>query len=170
MKKAILFLLLIVFSQNNCNQKTTTNFSENSTKLRDSLKKDSEFVQLSCGIGQSDEIIEGESKIKLKAYQNLINKEETSKIKIMCKTIKDDPIYSYLTVQNGKASILIDESEGKNENKEITLYKCSDLEIGKFSFDEKTLETIFQSLKSNEIKDQKELSLRCLSEDEKILF
>lgn len=170
MKKAILFLLLIIFSQNNCNQNKTINFSEDNTKLRDSLKKDTEFVQVSCGIGQSDEITERESKIKLKAYQNLTNEEGTSKIKIMCKTIKDDPIYSYLTVLKGNASILIDESEDENGNKEITLYKCRDLEIGKFSLDEKTQEPMFQSLKSNELKDQSELSLRCLSGDEKILF
>ncbi len=170
MKNIILFMLVVVFTQNNCSQTATTNFSKDNTKLRDSLKQDSEFVQLSCGMGNSEETIKSESEIKLKAYQNFGNKEGTSKIKMMCKTTEGDPLYSYLTIQKGNASVLIDTSEDKNGNKEITLYKCRNLEIGKFSLDEKTQELIFQPLKNNELKEQKELSLRCLSGNEKIIF
>ncbi|MDQ3635194.1 MAG: hypothetical protein M3405_11910, partial [Acidobacteriota bacterium] len=76
----------------------------------------------------------------------------------------------YLTVLKGEASILIDISEAKNGKKEVTLYKCRELEIGKFILNEKTQEPIFQVLNNSELKGQKELSLRCLSNDEKILF
>ncbi|MGI8544954.1 MAG: hypothetical protein ACR2MD_15955 [Aridibacter sp.] len=165
-----LLLVFVIFSQNTCSQNPIEFSGGADIQLRDSLRKDSEFVQASCGIGQSDDIIEKESKIKLKAYQNFINNDGISKIKIKCETNEGDPIYSYLTVLKGEASILIDISEAKNVKKEVTLYKCRELEIGKFSLDEKTQESIFQVLNNSELEGQKELSLRCLSKNEKILF
>ena len=131
----ILLVLIMIITQINCIQNSIKFTGGADLKLRDSLKADSEFVSLNCAVGKSDEILKKESKIRLEAYQNFINKNGISKIKMECKTSDGDPIYSYLRIINGKASMLIDISEDKHGNKEVSFHECSDLKIGKYIYD-----------------------------------
>lgn len=107
MKKACLLIFCLLFIQNIWAQQTREPLSEDEQKLSDELKNDREFIRINCerrGIAVNPD---RDTSYRLKAIRAFTEAVEKSKLKNSCGTVEGDPIFSYLTVEKGKAKVLL---------------------------------------------------------------
>ena len=167
MKKIGFLIICLVLIQNVWAQRTGEPLSEDDQKLSDELKKDQDFLQIGCERRQT--VKGADMDLRLKALEAFKEERQKSKLKKSCGTIEGDPIFSYLKVEKGKASIFIDTSQDDFGPKRVYSYQCSELEIGIYFNDLKQGKMVFQKIDSSQIKDQK-IVLRCVSDKQEIIF
>ena len=170
MKKAFLLIFCLLFIQNAWDQRTKAPLSAEEQKLADELKNDREYIEVSCerrfaAAANSDR----DSSYRLKAVQALTGAGEKSKLKKTCGTVEGDSIYSYLTVEKGKARFFIDSSQDDFGPRRVYASVCSELDIGIYFNDLKAGAMVFQKMESGEGKDR-QLFLRCLADSKEFIF
>lgn len=169
MKQIFLLVFFLAFAQNIWTQRTPEPLSEAEQKLIAELGRDQEFVQVTCERRHVKSSADSDASTRLKTLDAYKNGKEISKLKKSCGTIEGDPIFSYLTVEKGKASIIIDTSWDKFGPKRVYSYQCSELDIGTYFNDLKTGRMFFQKARTDEVRDER-ATLRCIAGAEEIIF
>jgi len=169
MKKICLLIFCLLFIQNIFGQRVREPLSEDEQKLSDKLKNDKEYVQVSCAKSAFPYNPDRDTSYRLKAIQSFTESGEKSKLKKSCGTVEGDPIFSYLTVEKGKAQFFIDTSQDDFGPKRVYSYECSQLEIGIYFNDLKAGKMVFQKIESSEGKDY-QIVLRCLADSKDFIF
>jgi len=169
MKKICLLIFCLVFVQNIWAQRIRQPLSEEEQKLSDELKKVKDFVAVDCLRKQTAEAADRDISYKLKAVQAYREAGEKIKLKKVCGTIEGDPIFSYLTVEKGKAVIFIDSSQDDFGPQRVYSYQCTGFEIGVYYNDLKTGSMFFQIIEKPNVKDGY-ISLRCMADNKEIIF
>lgn len=148
--------------------------TEQELKLRDKLEKDSTFKVVSCSVILTKENLEGKA-LEARQFSNRIklllfeaaqssNPKETVKVKKICSTREGDQIPSYLTVNQGKVTLVVDTSRDKFGSGQIHLKDCENLTLGNYVWINSGYE--FQPIQNNDkskITDKATLVLRCES-------
>ena len=100
--------------------------TEQELKLRDELEKDASFKQISCR--------QPNNEVRLLLYNaaNSDNKNAPVKVKRICGTIEGDPIPSYLTVAQGKITLVVDASRDEFGSMQIYSKECKSLTLGTY--------------------------------------
>jgi len=168
MKKAFLLIFCLLFIQSIWAQRIKEPLSADEQKLSDELKNDQEYIQVGCErrpTSNSDR----DTSYRLKAIQAFTKAGEKSKLKKTCGTVEGDPIYSYLTVEKGKAQFFIDTSQDYFGPRRVYAYPCSQLDIGIYFNDLKAGKMVFQKMENSEEKDR-QIVLRCLVDSKEFIF
>ena len=160
---------LFIF-QNIAAQETRKPLSADEIKLKEELRADKEFFQVDCrGRRPADEPVEADAKTRLKVFEAFESGNKSSKLKKTCSTIEGDPIYSYLMVEDGKASVVIDTSEDPFGAKRVFSYRCDDLAVGRYFHDEKARKFVFERVETGQLKDW-QFILRCSAGEREFVF
>lgn len=167
MKKVCLLIICLVFIQNVWGQRIREPLSEDEQKLSDELKKDRDFLPIGCERRPTAK--QADINLKLKALEAFKKEGQKSKLKKSCGTVEGDPIFSYLTVEKGKASIFIDTSQDDFGPQRVYSYQCGELDIGIYFNDLKQGRMVFQKIDGSEIKDQ-QIVLRCMADKKEVIF
>jgi Domain of unknown function (DUF4362) len=169
MKKVCLLIFCLLFVQNIWGQRTREALSNDEQKISDELKKDKVYVQLSCERRLSSANPDRDTSYRLKAIAAFKEEGEKLKLKKTCGTIEGDPIFSYLTIEKGKAQFFIDTSQDDFGQKRVYSYQCSKLDIGIYFNDLKVGRMVFEKIESSEEKDH-QIVLRCLADSKEFIF
>lgn len=148
-------------------QRVPSSLSDAEQRLSDEMKLDNEFEQIGCQRRPTAKT-DGEGR-RHKAFEAFLRQEGKIKIKQICGTIEGDPILSYLTVERGKASIVVDGSEDKFGPGRVSTYECDKLEIGRYFNDLKLGRMVFEKIDSTHVTGQ-EIALRCLANNIELIF
>src|SRR5215213_5986094 len=146
MKSVYLLILCLVFVQPVRSQRTRQPLDEAERQLRDELKKDADFVAVDCWRRAKAKTEDKDTSYRLKAVDAYRQEGEKIKLKMSCGTKEGDPIFSYLTVEKGIASIFIDTSQDDFGPQRVYFYKCSEFEIGVYFNDLKIGRMVFQTI------------------------
>jgi hypothetical protein len=169
MKKICLLIFCLLFVQNVFGQRTRAPLSADQQKLKDELKNDQEYIEVSCDRRSTVPNPDRDTSYRLKAIQAFTQTGEKAKLKKTCGTVEGDPIYSYLTVEKGKAKVFIDTSQDDFGPKRVYAYECSELDIGIYFNDLKAGKMVFQKIENSEEKDH-QMVLRCLADSKELFF
>jgi hypothetical protein len=169
MKKICLLIFCLLFVQDVWAQRKREPLSADQQKLKDELINDREYIEVSCDRRSTTPNPDRDTSYRLKAIQAFTEAGEKSKLKKTCVTVEGDPIYSYLTVEKGKAQFFIDSSQDDFGPKRVYAYQCSQLEIGIYFNDLKAGRMVFQKIENSEGKDR-QIVLRCLADSKEFIF
>ena len=168
--KSICFLIFcLTFFQSICAQDTRKPLSEEDQKLIRELKADAKFSTVDCVWEDDRRLLDAGRANRLKAFKIYKSGAGQLKLKQECHGIDGGPVYRYLTVEKGKAFLIIDTSEDNFGTKQVYQFACSDLQIGRYFHDKKTGAMTFEALGVKEIKDPT-VFLRCSPEAESEIF
>lgn len=169
MKRLCLLIFCLILIQSVFGQDTRKLLTAEEVKLIKSLKDDDKFVRVSCQFFREEFMKKSDIDNRLLAFRSLQNKNKKFKIKRACGTREGDPIYAYLIVENGIASIIIDTSEDEFGSKQVYSYKCESLKIGKYHYDKQKEEMVFKKIEDKKLNEQKFI-LMCANEKSKLPF
>ncbi len=169
MKKICILIFCLILIQSVSGQRTKAPLSEAEQKLSDGLKNDMDFVAVECGRRQTAASADRVASYKLKAFLAFSGEGEQIKLKKTCGTIEGDPVFSYLTVEKGKASIFIDTSQDDFGPQRVYSYQCVEFEIGIYFNDLKQGKMVFQAIADADFKNG-QTALRCLADKKEIIF
>lgn len=169
MKKICLLIFCLLFIQNVFGQRTREPLSAEEQKLSDELKNDKEYIEVSCNRRSAISNSDRDTSYRLKAIEAFTKAGEKSKLKKSCGTVEGDPIFSYLTVEKGKAKFFIDTSQDDFGPRRVYAYECSQFDIGIYFNDLKAGRMVFQKIESSEGKDRQTV-LRCLADSKELIF
>ena len=169
MMKLCLLVFSLIFVQNVWAQSARQPLSEAERKLSDELKSDPHFKTIGCGQQQSAEMAAQDASNKLKAAQVYRGEGEKIKLKKTCETIEGDRVFSYLTVENDKASIMVDASQDEFGPPRVYSHKCEEFDFGVYFNDLKTRRMVFQIGGETKVENGY-AALRCMSEQKEIIF
>jgi hypothetical protein len=166
-QNALLFAVLVVSSWQfvnahsiNAQTRQRGKLTEQELKLRDELEKDSSFKETDCR-GLNNEV-----RLLLYNAANSESKNVTVKAKKICSTLEGDPIPSYLSVNKGKITLVIDTSRDEFGSMQLYSKTCESLTLGTYVMvkDEKGSRSEFKPIHNSdkdEIKDKVSFVLRC---------
>lgn len=167
MKYLYLLIFCLAFFQNVFGQDTRKPLVEDDKRLIESLKTDVEFQEIRCWREETEN--NPEVTIRRTALEAFRLADREAKLKRTCHTIEGDPIFSYLIIKDGKASVVVDTTEDKFGSKQFFRYQCGRLAIGKYFYDENARKRIFEEIKDGDKKDRI-IVLQCVAEEKEIIF
>lgn len=172
MKKTFLLIFFLTFAQSIWTQRTIEPLSQEEQRLSEELKKDQEYVQISLGRRQASRSTDIDTSYRLKALEAFNIGNEKLKLKKSRGTKEGDPIFSYLTVEKGKAQVFIDTLQDDFGPKRVYFYNCGELDIGIYFFDLKAGKMVFRKAGTDEIDEIKDgqVALRCIAGEKEIIF
>ena len=168
MKHPYLLIFCLLLFQNAFGQETRKPLSENDKKLIEALKTDAEFQEIECW-RERIEANKREMDIKLSAFEAFKLADRQSKIKRTCYTLEGDPVFSYLTIKDGKASVVIDTTQDPFGSKQVFSYQCSKLILAKYTEDLEARKKTFEEIEPAAIKEQM-IVLQCRTESKEFTF
>ena len=169
MKKVCLLIFCLIFVQNVWAQRPKRPLPAEEQKLSDELKNDKDFVAVGCQRRHTADTADRDMSYKLKAVQAYREEGEKIKLKKACGTVEGDPIFSYLTVEKGKASIFVDTSQDDFGPQRVFSYQCDEFDFGVYLNDLKAGRMVFQTTGDADIKDGSP-ALRCMVDQKEIIF
>lgn len=169
MKIVCLVIFCLMLVQNAQAQRPKKPLSENEQRLSDELKNDKDFVAVGCGRRQTADAADRDESYKLKAVQAFRGEGEKLKLKKRCGTVEGDPIFSYLTVERGKAAIFIDTSLDDFGPQRVYSYQCGEFDFGVYFNDLKAGRMVFQITGDTNVTND-DAALRCLADQKEIIF
>ena len=135
----ILFLFGLQFGVHKVNaQQTPTNsLPEEERKLRDELELDKSILEVSCRVfftpekpdKQFLEARKTRNQIILSILKAATSNEIIAKVKQRCSSIEGTPTVSYLLVNNGKITLVVDSSRDKFGYMRVRTETCSSLSL-----------------------------------------
>jgi hypothetical protein len=169
MQKTFLFILLFAFGQTIWTQRSPDRLSAEEQRLSDELRKDQEYLNIDCGRRPAGAHTDRDTSYRLKAHEAFNKGNEKSKLKKSCGTKEGDPIFSYLMVERGKATLFVDTSQDDFGRKRVYSYQCSEVDIGVYFNDLNLGKMIFEKNETDEIKGRR-VALRCVAGMKEIIF
>jgi hypothetical protein len=169
MKKVCLLIFCLIFVLHAAAQPTREPLSEAERKLSDELKNDKDFVAVDCWLRRSENTADRDASYKLKAVQAFRGEGEKINLKKRCGTKEGDPIFSYLTVEKGRASIFVDTSQDEFGPQRVFSYQCEELDFGVYFNDLKAGRMVFQITDAANLKNDYP-AVRCMAGKKEIIF
>ncbi|MCC6329289.1 MAG: DUF4362 domain-containing protein [Acidobacteria bacterium] len=167
MKSLLLLISFLVLVQYIWPQRTPEPLSHEEQRLVAELRTDQAYLQVSCRGRRTVASADKDASYRLNALEAFAGGNKRSKLKKACITKEGDPILSYLTVDNGKASIVIDTSQDEFGPKRVYSYQCGELAIGIYFRDLKSGRLVFQ--KTAKIEGG-QATLQCIAGPKEIFF
>ena len=169
MRKVCVLIFSLILGANVQAQNVRAELSDQEQVLSDRMRQDNEFEPVGCS-RRPRAIDPSESTARrLKTFEALSRQHGKAKIKMTCGTKEGDPIFSYLTVEKGKASIVVDTSHDEFGPRRVTTYACDKLEIGRYFNDLKLGKMVFDPIDSTPAAGE-QISLRCLANNIEVIF
>ena len=169
MKMIYVLIFSLVLGINVQAQEVRAVLSDQEQELSERMRQDKEFGLVGCSRRRrAIDPSEGTAR-RLEALEALSLQDGKAKIKMTCGTIEGDPIFSYLTVEKGKASIVVDTSQDKFGPGRVTTYACDKLEIGRYFNDLKLGKMVFEQIDTSAVAAE-QVSLRCLANNIELIF
>lgn len=106
---------------------------------------------------------------KLKVVQTYGGEGEKIKLKNTCPTKDAGPVFSYLTAEKGKVTIVVDYSQDEFGPNKVYTYQCSELEFGVFFDSREAKKFGFQKTDKTDVKDAVPV-LRCVADRREVFF
>lgn len=164
--KQTIFLLVALFifcwqftdvSEVNAQRMSTNPLPEEERKLRDELEQDASIVQISCRGA-----VEVNNRVKLSLYKAASSDKSVVKAKKLCSTIEGTIIASYLLVNKGQITTVVDYSRDGFSSGRVYSETCDSLSLGSYVLikDEKGTRYEFQPASETD-KDKVAFMLRC---------
>ena len=118
-------------------QTPTTSLPEEERKLRDELEQDKSILEVSCRVFFTPEkpdkqFLEAQktrNQIILSILKASTSNEVIAKVKQRCSSIEGTPTVSYLLVNNGKITLVIDSSRDKFGYMRVKIETCRSLSL-----------------------------------------
>lgn len=113
-------------------------------QLRDNLENDKSIMRTECW--RRPRQLEETMRARFLAYDAIISKDKTIKLKQVCSTVEGTPVASYLIIEDGKAKLIADSSRDPWGYMRVLTYECDGFSAGNYNFDEKKKGMVFASV------------------------
>lgn len=150
-------------------QRTTDSVGIDELRLSQSLRQDSEYQLVNCAQRPLGTLRDNGANFRLKAKEAFAKDGQQVKLKKVCPTREGTPVYSYLQVEKGKATLVIDSTQDKFGQQHVWSYLCSGLDLGRYFNDLKVGKMVFEKIEPPNIKDA-EIALQCITNKGEIYF